>query len=255
MANKGSVVFVTTKKSKGTYIVNQNLTITDEIQIGNTKKKTKKRRVLRYVESLDSIFVDEQKSFLGDEKIDSSPVFIVKGKREVKEDQINLISFLRKHPDNVANGGKDFKEFDETKEDKLEVEQFTKTANIVAKVMEADDNLVRSIAVWFLGIKNIKTDPVKIKKALYVKCHTSFKFALEVEKFMNDKGNEEKLLVTLALTKNVIRIKDGKKITWIDSEESLFNGSQSKDLIAEFSTWLKSDQEGRETLKLIADKM
>ena len=52
-----------------------------------------------------------------------------------------------------------------------------------------------------------------------------------------------------------IDIVGGKKICWMDSGDSIFIGSQANEVVKEFATWLKSDKEGRETAKILSDKI
>lgn len=248
------ITFVTAKKKRGTVIIKNPIMVTEDIQIGNTKKSTRKRREVQYVSTLDSIYVDEQIKMMGS-KPTPDPIYIAKGKRDIDGDDVALVKFLRIHSDNVENGGKDFRELDIEKEDLFEVKKFQKTSKICNEIMEADENLTYSIAVWFLGFKYMRMTPNKVKTALYTRCQNDFDFVEKVEGFIKDKNYEEKLTVTLAFTKDVLSIKDGNKITWSGSGETVFIGTQADDVVTDFATWLKVDKEGRENLKLIVDKL
>lgn len=248
------VIFVTTKKSKGQVILKQGFTITDEVKIGNTKKTTKKRRKIQYCEDFDSIFVDEQVKLMG-EVPTRTKIKLFKGKLTVDEENTSLIKFLRISPQNVANGGNVFKELDVEKEDLYEVEKFKKTSKICNAIMDGEEKLVRSIAVWLLGTRQLKVSINKIKKTMYTRCQQDYDFVEKVEKLLEDKSNKTKLLVTVALKEDIIQIDNsGKKIIWTGGE-SIYVGAQSKDIIKDFAKWMETDEEGRQTLKLLAEKL
>lgn len=254
----GKVTYVNVKARKGATIVRQNITVTEDVKIGNTKKTQKKKRLIQYVKTLDTIYVEEQIQIMGGEKPSPDPIYIHKGKLDVDENDTALIKFMDIHPDNKANGGHEFRKLDVEKEDLFEVNKFKKTSKISSTIMDAEENLARSIAVWFLGTAYIKMKINKLKKALYTRCQGDFDFVEKVEAFMADKATNQKLMVTLSLTENIIAIVDGKKIAWMDNGEIgeiIYIGSQAKDLVTDFSVWLKTDEEGRETLQLIADKL
>ena len=80
-------------------------------------------------------------------------------------------------------------------------------------------------------------------------------FVTELNKFFDDKNNDEKLMTTVALTEGVIRIENGKTIVWDDSDEAIFTGSQPNNVTKEFAVWVKSTEEGRQIIKLISDKV
>lgn len=262
----GKITFVTVKdskgtvkKQKGTIIVQNPIMITDFKKIGNTNKKSTKkvRRQVQYVDTLDTIFIDEQIEAMGGKIPDPTPVYITKGKKDVDDDDVALVKFLKIHSDNIENGGRIFKEYLVEKEDELEVEQFTFTSKVCAEIMESKDEIAYSIAVWFLSVKYLNMSVNKVKKSLYVRCQNDYEFTKMVAEFLKDQTKEHKLLITMALSNNIIIIRNGNKIAWADSQnsENLFIGSNPNDIVAEFSTYLKTDQEGRETLKLISKKV
>lgn len=254
----GKITYVNVKPRKGATIVRQNITVTEDIAIGNTKKTQRKKRLIQYVKTLDTIYVDEQIKIMGGDKPSPDPIYIAKGKLDVDENDTALVKFMKIHPDNKKNGGNEFRLLDVEKEDLFEVNKFKKTSKISSLIMDAEENLARSIGVWFLGIKYLKMNINKLKKSLYTRCQNDFEFVEDVEKFIQDKTTDLKLTITLALTDNIITIVDGNKIAWIDNDqvgEAIYVGSQSKDLVTDFSLWLKTDEEGREILKVIADKL
>ena len=149
------ITYVNLKKRKGTTIVRQPINVTEDVQIGNTKKTTRKKRFIQYVANLDTIYVDEQIKILGS-KPSPDPIYIVKGKLDVEEDNTSLVKFMNIHSDNKENGGNEFRKLDVEKEDLFEVQQYEKTSKVQSAIMEADEKLARSIGVWFFGIKYLK---------------------------------------------------------------------------------------------------
>ena len=140
-------------------------------------------------------------------------------------------------------------------EEKLEIQKYENLDKARTMVMNSSSAEVKSMAVWFLGTQYLSKTPEKLKITLRHACENSEKMALKIIDFANDKNNDEKLITVIAIEKGIIKIDNGKRVVWADSEEPIFIGSQANDLIKDFSTWLKTDEEGRQNLKLIADKL
>lgn len=247
------ISFITLKKRRGTLILRNPVTVYEKYASGKNKGKTKKKRQIRYCPDLHSIYVDEQREMSDNPTPEA--VYIAKGIKHVEEENVSLIEFLRIHPDNVANGGNLFKELDVAKEEEFEIARFEALDKARNFIMTSDENVVRSAAVWFLGVSYIKTSFNRLKAILRTKCENDEKFVTSLNKYAEEKNNDEKLMVTLAITEGVIEVKDGRKIVWSDSGHPVFVAAQAKDVIVDFATWLKNDAEGRETMKLIVDKL
>ena len=116
----------------------------------------------------------------------------------------------------------------------------------------------------------LKIEPVILEDTLKLTKNTSMLKALftyyfkhkkyeeslkKVIEYIEDKNNDEKQITTFAIMKDIIKVKNGKSIVWSDSEETIFNGSQSKDVLTEFAIWLKTDEKGRVEMDTITKKL
>lgn len=245
------ISFITVKKSKRV-IVRNPVTVYQKIQSGAKKGRTKTRQI-RYCPDLDTIYVDEQRQLA--DKPQQEPVYIMKGILSVDGKMNNLLDFMRQHPDNIANGGSQFKELDIAKEEQFEIEKFEALDKARKVIMESDENTLRSIAAWFLGVNYIKKTKARLKIILRTKCENEPDFVKSLNEYVASDSNDEKLMITLALTEGIIYIKDGKRIVWKDSNHPVYLASQPQDVIIDFASWLRTDEEGRATLKTMVDKI
>jgi hypothetical protein len=246
-----------TVKSANIVIIQQPATYLERYPDNNKQGKAgkvKRKRQIQYVEYLDTIFVDEQKSQDQDLKI--SPVYLAKkGSIKVDNDNITLIKFLTLHPDNIANGGKLFKLVNVAKDEEFEIESYEKLIEAEGSILGANDNLLRVISVWFLGNSYLNERASKLKKILILKAKNDNNFVDNLNKFIDDKNNEEKLTVTIALKEDIVKLVGGKTIAWSDTGAVIFNGSQATDVIKEYAIWVQNDEEGRAHLKALMGKM
>ena len=240
-------------------IIQQPITVTERYTRGTNSGQVKGIREIQYVPNLSTIYVDEQKKLVEKPKIE--PIYLRRKPLSIPDTEINKIAFLRAHPDNEANGGKVFKELDVQKEDALQLEAFEKLDKAKMRLTEADDTLVRAISAWFLKPSYIHMDINRVKLALRNKLEENPKmndgtsFVDSFTKFVDSKNNEEKLLTVMCIEKNVIKIVDGKKIAWADTNEIIFAGSQSQDVLDEFCLWLKNDKDGRMVTSALTEKV
>lgn len=221
----------------------------------DSKGKVKSRRQIQYIETHDEVFVDLQIKV--DPKAKKTPIYFNKGILTVPEDNITLIKFLSMHPDNKANGGNKFKLIEVEKEQMYQINEFEKLDEARELLMNAKETEARSLALWFLGssFANTKITINKIKLTLRQKLESDKDFVDKLSSFMKDKNNNEKLMVTVALSEGIIKVHEGRKIIWGDGGEVIFISAQSKDVIQDFATFVKTDEEGRQYLKVIADKI
>jgi hypothetical protein len=248
--------FRTLKPQRAAVIVQQPIVYYQR----NSKGKTTKKRHIQYVEDLETIFVDEQRKLVDNPK--PSPIYIAKGVLKIDDDNLPMLELMSKHPHNQANGGTLFRLVDVEKDDLYEVKQSEKIDKARASLIDMDDNLIRAVAAWFLGHSFISKSILKLKKTLRSKLEMNFKltdgktfFVDAFTEFIEEKNNEEKLMVMLAIQKGIITIINGKTVAWGNSDEPIYNGSQPNYIVREFSVWVKNDEEGRNVLKLIAEKI
>lgn len=229
---------------------------------GKTWKKgqVKRKRQIQYVEDLETIFVDEQRKLVDNPK--PTPIYITRSSLRIPDDNLPMIELLSIHPHNEANGGSLFKFINVEKDELYQIEEFEALDKAREALGKADNNLIRAVAAWFLGTDYISHRIPKLKITLRRKLEMNLKltdgktlFVNAFNEFINEKNNQEKLMVTLALSEDVIKILDGKTVAWGNSDDPIYTGSQAEYIVREFSVWVKNDEEGRNVLKLIAEKL
>lgn len=242
--------FKTLKKSN-VVIVQQPITYLEKFTSGANIGKVKRKRMIQYCAELETIFVDEQRKIVDNPM--PTPIYLNKGHLKVDDDNITMMELMECHPHNEANGGNLFKLLDIDTEEVLELAHYKTTFEAVNAVLTASDNEVRAVAVWFLGQSFLDKSISKIKIVLKQRIESDIKIAQDVSSFLLDKNNEEKLLVTLALDEEIIKIVEGKKVEY--NGEVIYISAQAHDVIKDFAVWLKSDEEGRIFLKALASKL
>lgn len=253
------VTFVTTSK-RHAVIVQQPATFYEKFKTGAKKGQVKAKKQIQYVEHLSTIFVEEQKRIEENPRI--TPIYLTSKPLHVEIENITKIELLRSHPDNVANGGKIFKEFIADKEELLELQSFEASDKAKHSLMNADDNLIRTIAVWYLApsyaYKTVQSLKLILRKKLEMNlqmANSKESFVESFNKFIESKNHDEKLMITMCLSEKIIKIADGKKVAWVDGGEIIFNGAKQDDVIKDLATWMKNDEEGRQVASVLADKL
>ncbi len=240
-----TVTFKTIKKGRAYLVENPSFSL----QLDN-KGKLKRKRAIRYVEGLESIYVDEQIKIDPDAKPTS--IRIDKSRLRV-DDQKDpaLVWFLQKH----SRYDQDFTVLDVEKEDLLEVAQWKATAKASEYIRESDDITIRALA---MDIISPSAGQNRLPSRLRLQLKKLVEGDMEVVKFVNgfqeDNFNSEKLLVSTALSEKIINLA-GKAFTWGDSDEKLFTASQALDAPRELCIWLKNDEEGRQVQASLTAKL
>lgn len=254
-----SVSFKTIKKHNVVIVKQPFLVNVYNKAKGQARKVIGKKKV-QYVEDSDSIYVDDQLKINPDAK--KTSIKIRNGIINVDDDNPRLIEVLRASPQNVANGGLLYKELDVAKEELYELEKLEKLDEARANITKANENTLRAAAVFYLNPNYINKTPSTIKlklranaEAVSQKTNDTTNFIDDLNNFFSSKNNNEKLTTVIAIKEGIIAIKDGKKMAWADSGEVIFISGQAKDVIKDFSVWLKSHEEGRQTLSALADKI
>lgn len=251
-SNNGFIFFRAAKKFNRVLITNPCI-LTERYQSGQNKGKVKSKRQIQFAYGFDTLDPAEQRKI--DPNVKPASLRLDFKRKEIikfPEEDIWLIQFLRQCQDNTDNGGKIFREVDVEKEKEYQLEAFKKYDEAIAIVMKADNNTSRAMAMWLLSPAKMKLPVSDIKIELRTRCQTE-DFQDKVIAFNNEKSNNEKLLIAVALEKEVIQLIEGRKFAWSDGE-MIYVASQAKDAIREFSLWLNNDEEGREYAKVIASK-
>lgn len=192
--------------------------------------ETKEQHSLRYSVNQISFFEDKQK---GDVKVTS--IMFVDGMFRASKNDVGLQKFLAIHPDNKANGGSIFEEYDPAKEASAEIEKED-------KLFEAQ-TLVRSLsplkqdAVARLMCSDYREDWVsaELKRSLYsavVKSPDKFL------KLANDTSLEVKGVAKTALFRGIITYSNYK---WYnEKKEVLVEVGRNQDEFDAISEYLLS---------------
>lgn len=191
---------------------------------------TKQTHSLRYSVNQVSFFEDKQK---GDVKVSS--IELLDGMLKTNNNDIPLQKFLAIHPDNKANGGSIFEEYDPAKEAKLENDKDD-------KLFEAQ-SLVRSIsglkkdAVARLMCSDYREDwtSEELKRSLYSAVSKSPTTFL---KLANDTSLEVKGVAKTGLFRGIITYSNYK---WFnENKEVLVEVSRNEDEFDAIATYLLS---------------
>ncbi len=192
--------------------------------------QTKQTFALRYSVNQVSFFMEKQK---GDVVV--TPIEFKNGMLKTNKNEIPLQKFLAIHPDNKANGGSIFEEYDPAKEASIEIEKED-------RLFEAQQ-LVRSIsplkqdAVARLMCSDYKEEwvPAELKRSLYSAVAKSPAAFL---KLANQPSLEVKGVAKTALYRGIISYSNYK---WLnDNKEVLVEVSRNQDEYDAIAEYLMS---------------
>lgn len=258
--DKQNITTFRTLKKHNVVIIEQPSYWIEKYTSGAKSGQVKSRRQIQYCEHLDTIFIDEQIKLDPNPKV--TPIYISKGTLSIPEIDYKKVEFMEKSHQNEANGGSLFKLLDIEKEEEFEIAAFEANDKAKFALSTADDNLVRTLAVWFFGVnylhKSVNSLKIMLRRAIDLNqklADGKTQFVDSFNDFVTDKNNDEKLMVSLCLSKEIIRIAEGRKIVWNDSGEVIYIGSQAKEIVREFSTWVKNDEEGRTIYKVLVEQI
>ena len=245
------ILFKTVQSSRAVIIDNPFVVI-ERYTTGQNKGKIKRRRPAQYCKDLESIFIDEQKKI--DENPVMTPLLIQRGAIKVDMENLTLLEAFRKHPQNQANGGNLFKEVDLTKEEEEALRQAELLHDVERFIIKADDNIARTMGMFYLGTKALRYSPSKIKLTLKDMVQTNAFLREELMKFSQDKNVTAKTMAALSLTTGVLTL-EGKKFLWSGTNEIVYVASNQSDAIQELAKWFTADENGRQTYDAVVSKI
>ena len=249
----------TSKKRKGALIIENP---SQQIIKHKTTGKVLSKRNIRYYEGCQSIYIDEQIKL--DPNAEATPIVI--GKKNLRVDKNRdplMVEYLKANRHFNMNTSTGFKILDVAQDELYEIEAYMleqKAKNIILGIDKKDkeehENFIRTMVVEFISVNAVLNTRVsKMIKLLISKTETEKGFVEKVINFAENTNNNEKLLITIAIKENIIAIDDGKTVTWKNSGEQIYIASQAGNAIKDFATWMKIDEEGRQVLKAISDKL
>ncbi|MFK5981441.1 MAG: hypothetical protein QM499_00890 [Flavobacteriaceae bacterium] len=221
----------------------------------NKSKAGKVRKIepIMYSKEYDTIIVKELKEIDADVKPTS--LSTRKGQFRVQEDDIYLLEYLRGSEQNVANGGKMFREVDVQKEEAFQLDGYAAYDKAIYAVMNADNEQAKSLAMTFISPTAVNKSVQKIKLELRRMLGSSDDLVTKVNNYLDANIAEERLLIATAMDENIFSLVGGRKFTWEQTKEVFFVASQSAIASDELALWLKNDDEGRQYLKSITEKV
>ena len=249
--NETHVLFQTLKESN-VVILRQPFTVIERVATGKSQGQVKRRRKAQYCEDLESIYIEDQK------KVEESPnvtsQYFKKRSLLVEIENISLLECMRKHEDNIENGGKLFKEVDVTKEEVSQIQALRELDSIRSYIMLAEEDNARTMGLFYLGHSSLSKSVQGIKLKLREKVETNLIFRNALIKYQSEGNKTEKTIVTLALAKDVVKLY-GKDFLWSDSNESIYISPQVTDAVNSFSSWLVNDETGRQVYSALVEKV
>lgn len=243
MSKKETHTLFKTVKETHVVILRQPFTVIERYKSGDNIGKVKRRRNAQYCADLESIYVDVQKKI--EDKPTISHIYFKKSKLLVPNDNITMLEALKNHEDNVANGGVLFKEVDVTQEQIQEIQERQKFYEVMNFITKADDATAKTMGLFFIGYNTIKDTPQGVILKLTQRAEENPAFVEQISKFSKEKANNEKIIVTMALTEEIITLV-GKKFNWTNGNETIYISPQQKDAVVHFSKWMITDKNGRQ---------
>lgn len=181
-------------------------------------KETDSIREIRYCESENSIYKEEQS-----ERSVKTPVVFRLGRLFVGKDKPNLRRFLEAHPGNKANGGSKFEKVDEVKKKTIEIDDefLVHDAISLLRTKPLDDLL--SVCLAF-GI-NVDRPMAEIKHDLLLKAKSTPK--VFIDSFDNPFVSM-KSLVKQAESYQIITMSD-RAVSWFDTNKQIISVPAGQD--------------------------
>lgn len=205
-------------------------------------------RPLRYSKNQKSIFEDEQ-----DGTAILEPIILEDGKITVPKNNPILQQFMDFHPDNIANGGTIFYEFDPVAiaEDKVRNLDLQVDALIAARSLDLE--VMKSIARIHLGSNVDKMTSAEIK-------HDVLLFAKNYPEDFLDSINDPDIIVNdiaaRAFNEGYVTFRANKDIHYNlkDNKKKILTVPFGENKEEVFMSWLKSD-DGIEFFQYLENKM
>ena len=194
------------------------------VTVYDTEKDTV--REMRYCPNEPSIWVDEQS-----ENARREAVVFRNGNLVVPREKPNLRAFLDLHPQNINNGGRVFKEMDESKDAEVKLNEEMNQFEAVSLIKSSDLDDLLAVAIYFKVSIDRKTSEIKYDLLQIAKKNPN-KF---IQSF-DDPAVKMKALLRQAKDYQVIKMaKDS--VRWFDSNSmivSVPHGQDPEDIMVRF---------------------
>jgi len=174
---------------------------------GKKEGELGRSRALRYSPNQESIYVDEQK---GDVQV--SEIVFNNGELKVPFNKPSLIKFMNAHPDNQANGGHLFREYDPKAQSVALKKEMDLEIDAMIKVREMDQSEKVEYLRNYLPSRVDKMDESDIDLAVAQRAKQDPARFLEV---LADPAQDRKNTIASAFAKGIITWKKGNsQVAW-----------------------------------------
>lgn len=210
-------------------------------------EEKQQQRALRYARNQKSQFVDEQDEFAIIE-----PIVFQDGKLNVPKNNFQLQEFLSIHPDNAANGGKVFYEFDPEKQAEERMQYMDAQYEAETAIRTMDFEKLKSLAHLYLrgNVDKMSSSEIKHNMLLVAK-----EDPFEVLESIEDPDTEIDSIARRAIDEGYVFVKGGKDIHYniVDNKKKILTMKHGQSTLDALSQWLQSDA-GIEFYQKLRDK-
>lgn len=210
--------------------------------------QTKYPRALRYVTNQSTFFEDEQR-----DDFRLGAIVFEDGKLIVPAQNTVLQQFLALHPDNRANGGGTFYEFDPDSEARNQLEKEMKGFESVAIAIEmdiADLEAIARVAFPTANVDNMTSGEIKRDVVMFAKNKPD-----QFQKIANNSNIRMRNLAARAKSLGLIKFaEDNCTLKWAVNGKVITVLPFSADNMETLAAWMKTD-EGLEFVEALSSKM
>lgn len=210
-------------------------------------KEKRVSRALRYVTNQTTFFEDEQSDIY---KLGA--IVFEDGKLIVKAQDVVLQQFLAVHPDNVANGGVKFKEFDPDKAAREQLDNELKGYEAVGLALELPIEDLEAIGrvIFHSAVDRLSSGELKRDVVLFAKNNPD-----RFKEIANNSNIRMQNLAQKAIDLGLIKIKeDNSTVAWVTNGKEIVKLPFSNEPVQTLASWLKTDK-GLELVEALATRL
>jgi len=205
-------------------------------------------RSMRYVTNQSTIFTDEQ----NEDNLRLGSIVFDDGKLTVPATNTVLQQFLELHPDNKANGGATFHEFDADKQARSELENEMKGFEAVAVALDMPIEDLEAVArvIFNERVDTMTSGEIKRDVVFFAKNKPD-----EFTSIANNSNIRMMNLAKKAISLNLIKIADDNvTVKWAVNGKEIVQLPFSKEPVETLAVWMKTN-EGLQLVEALAAKM
>lgn len=205
-------------------------------------------RAMRYVTNQSAIFTDEQ----NEDNLRLGGILFEDGKLKVEATNTILQQFLELHPDNVANGGNTFFEYDPSKEAEKDLAKEMDGFKAVAIAIEMPIEDLEAIARVLFPTKVDTMTSGELKRDVVMFAKNKPQRFTEVA---NNSNIKMRNLASKAINLGIIKVSDDNStVKWGANGKEIIKLPFSQEPIETLAVWMKTDK-GIEFMEALISKM